>query len=306
MAAEGGGGPRARRPRSTRTTASTRRSGASTWTSSRPRRASGPSRGSGRSTSGPGPASSRSCSRAPAPASSRPTSSPRAVACAQRERRAARLADRVEVDVLEADLFPGRRASTSSSRTRPGSRTRRARRSSAPSTIPAARSSSGSCSGLPGRLAPGGEAWIVISDLAELLGLRPPGTSRRSPRAPGCASRTCARRGRRTRARGTGTIRSTPSARGEGTRLFRLVARLSASSGGAGVRARRARRRGGSARGERAARHGGPRAPAPARAAGSAARARSAGARRLHPPEHVVHAGAAASGAARGRSRAGT
>jgi SAM-dependent methyltransferase len=29
--------------------------------------------------------------------------------------------------------------------------------------------------GLPAHLAPGGEAWIVISDLAELLGLRPPG-----------------------------------------------------------------------------------------------------------------------------------
>ena len=29
---------------------------------------------------------------------------------------------------------------------------------------------------LPGRLAPGGEAWIVVSDLAERLGLRPPGT----------------------------------------------------------------------------------------------------------------------------------
>ncbi|HET8539068.1 MAG TPA: class I SAM-dependent methyltransferase [Anaeromyxobacter sp.] len=29
--------------------------------------------------------------------------------------------------------------------------------------------------GIPARLAPGGEAWIVISDLAELLGLRPPG-----------------------------------------------------------------------------------------------------------------------------------
>ena len=28
---------------------------------------------------------------------------------------------------------------------------------------------------MPERLAPGGEAWIVISDLAELLGLRPPG-----------------------------------------------------------------------------------------------------------------------------------
>jgi hypothetical protein len=27
---------------------------------------------------------------------------------------------------------------------------------------------------LPERLAPGGEAWIVLSDLAELLGLRPP------------------------------------------------------------------------------------------------------------------------------------
>ncbi len=29
--------------------------------------------------------------------------------------------------------------------------------------------------GLPAHLAPGGEAWVVLSDLAELLGLRPPG-----------------------------------------------------------------------------------------------------------------------------------
>jgi hypothetical protein len=28
---------------------------------------------------------------------------------------------------------------------------------------------------LPAALAPGGEAWIVLSDLAERLGLRPPG-----------------------------------------------------------------------------------------------------------------------------------
>jgi len=28
---------------------------------------------------------------------------------------------------------------------------------------------------LPAHLAPGGEAWLVLSDLAELLGLRPPG-----------------------------------------------------------------------------------------------------------------------------------
>jgi methylase of polypeptide subunit release factors len=39
--------------------------------------------------------------------------------------------------------------------------------------------------GLPQRLAPGGEAWIVISDLAERLGLRPPGHVERLAAAAG-------------------------------------------------------------------------------------------------------------------------
>ncbi|WP_242347017.1 methyltransferase [Anaeromyxobacter terrae] len=42
---------------------------------------------------------------------------------------------------------------------------------------------------LPGRLAPGGEAWIVISDLAERLGLRPPGAVEALAIAAGLAVR---------------------------------------------------------------------------------------------------------------------
>jgi SAM-dependent methyltransferase len=99
---------------------------------------------------------------------------PRAVACARENAERLGLADRVEI--VEADLFPpgqGRFEVVISN----------------PPWIPAEAATpleravydprgaflARLVASLPERLAPGGEAWIVVSDLAELLGLRPPG-----------------------------------------------------------------------------------------------------------------------------------
>jgi methylase of polypeptide subunit release factors len=99
---------------------------------------------------------------------------PRAVACAREN--AERLGLAGEVQVVLADLFPegGARADLVVAN---------------PPWLPAQASSpleravydpGGALLerlvlGLPARLAPGGEAWLVLSDLAEQLGLRPPG-----------------------------------------------------------------------------------------------------------------------------------
>jgi SAM-dependent methyltransferase len=97
---------------------------------------------------------------------------PRAVACARDN--AARVGLSGRVDVLEADLFAGGRADLVVSN---------------PPWIPAepvglldraVYDPSGTLldrivSDLPVRLAPGGEGWIVVSDLAERMGLRRPG-----------------------------------------------------------------------------------------------------------------------------------
>jgi methylase of polypeptide subunit release factors len=99
-------------------------------------------------------------------------SEPRAVACAGENAGRLGLADRVEV--READLFPEGRADLVLCN---------------PPWIPAdahtpleravydpgGRFLAGFLSGLPAHLAPGGEALLVISDLAVRLGLRPPG-----------------------------------------------------------------------------------------------------------------------------------
>ncbi len=99
---------------------------------------------------------------------------PAAVACARDNAARLGLADRVEI--VEADLFP------------PGD-LRAELVVSNPPWLPGAAHTpleravydpGGAflerlVSALPERLAPGGEAWIVISDLAELLGLRPAG-----------------------------------------------------------------------------------------------------------------------------------
>jgi methylase of polypeptide subunit release factors len=97
---------------------------------------------------------------------------PRAVACARENAARLGLADRVTV--VQADLFPEGRADVVVSN---------------PPWVPAephgpldrAVYDPGGALlqrlvlGIPAHLAPGGEAWIVLSDLAERLGLRPPG-----------------------------------------------------------------------------------------------------------------------------------
>lgn len=97
---------------------------------------------------------------------------PRAVACARENAERLGLAGRVEVE--QRDLFPGGRADLVLCN---------------PPWIPAeplgpldhavydpgGRFLKGFLEGLPGHLAPGGEALLVISDLAERLGLRPEG-----------------------------------------------------------------------------------------------------------------------------------
>jgi SAM-dependent methyltransferase len=98
---------------------------------------------------------------------------PRAVACARENVARLGLQDRVEV--LEADVFPPGEARFDLVVSNPPWLP-------APAATPLERAvyDPGGAFlerlvlGLPDRLAPGGEAWIVISDLAELFGLRPP------------------------------------------------------------------------------------------------------------------------------------
>lgn len=97
---------------------------------------------------------------------------PRAVACARENAARLGLADRVEV--VEADLFPPGRADLVVSNPPwlpDAARTPLERAVYDPGGAFLQRL----VLGLPDRLAPGGEAWIVISDLAERLGLRPAG-----------------------------------------------------------------------------------------------------------------------------------
>jgi methylase of polypeptide subunit release factors len=97
---------------------------------------------------------------------------PRAVACARDNASRLGLDDRVEV--LEADLFPDGGASFDLVVSNPPwlpdvARSPLERAVYDPEGSFLARL----LATVPQRLAPGGEAWIVISDLAERLGLRP-------------------------------------------------------------------------------------------------------------------------------------
>jgi methylase of polypeptide subunit release factors len=97
---------------------------------------------------------------------------PRAVACAREN--AARLGLAAQVEVREADLFPEGAADLVVSN--PPWLPDDARTSLERAVYdPGGRFLDRLVAGLPAHLAPGGEAWIVLSDLAELLGLRPPG-----------------------------------------------------------------------------------------------------------------------------------
>ena len=121
--------------------------------------------------------------RAGAPRVVASDAAPRAVACAPGERRAGS-ATRPQVEVLEADLFPEGRADLVLCN---------------PPWVPAdahtpleravynpgGRFLSRFLEGLPLHLAPGGEAFLVLSDLAERLGLRAPGALEASFAAAG-------------------------------------------------------------------------------------------------------------------------
>ena len=97
---------------------------------------------------------------------------PRAVACARENAGRLGLGERVEV--READLFPPGEAElvVSNPPWLPGEAHGPLERAV---YDPGGRFLERLVLELPAHLAPGGEAWIVISDLAELLGLRPPG-----------------------------------------------------------------------------------------------------------------------------------
>ena len=97
---------------------------------------------------------------------------PRALACARENLARLGLADRVEV--VEADLFPAGRAPLVVCNppwlpARPSSPIENA------VYDPEGRMLKGFLSGLAAHLEPGGEGWLIISDLAEHLGLRAPG-----------------------------------------------------------------------------------------------------------------------------------
>ncbi|QHC21308.1 methyltransferase [Streptomyces sp. GS7] len=95
---------------------------------------------------------------------------PRALACARENTERLGVADRVEV--VEADLFPAGRAPLVVCNppwvpAKPTSPVERA------VYDPGNRMLHGFLSGLAEHLAPGGEGWLILSDLAEHLGLRP-------------------------------------------------------------------------------------------------------------------------------------
>ncbi|MGZ5787681.1 MAG: methyltransferase, partial [Ramlibacter sp.] len=97
---------------------------------------------------------------------------PRALACARDN--VARLGLQGQVEVIEADLFPDGRAPliVCNPPWLPG-------RASSPLERAIydedSRMLRGFLQGLPAHLAPGGEGWLILSDLAEHLGLRAPG-----------------------------------------------------------------------------------------------------------------------------------
>jgi SAM-dependent methyltransferase len=100
---------------------------------------------------------------------------PAAVACARENAATLRLSDRVEA--VQADLFPEDAEPADLVVSNPPWLPAEAASPLERAVYdPGGRFLERLLLALPGRLAPGGEAWIVVSDLAERLGLRPPGT----------------------------------------------------------------------------------------------------------------------------------
>ncbi|MBW8487021.1 methyltransferase [Actinomadura parmotrematis] len=97
---------------------------------------------------------------------------PRALACAEENAARLKVADRVRIE--RADLFPAGRAGlvVCNPPWLPG---KAATSLEGAVYDPDSRMLRGFLDGLAGRLESGGEGWLVISDLAELLGLRAPG-----------------------------------------------------------------------------------------------------------------------------------
>ncbi len=111
-----------------------------------------------------------------------------AVACARENAVRLGLADRVEV--MQADLFPEGGAPADLVVSNPPWLPAEAASPLERAVYdPGGRFLERLLQALPARLAPGGEAWIVISDLAERLGLRPPGAVEALARAAGLAVR---------------------------------------------------------------------------------------------------------------------
>jgi methylase of polypeptide subunit release factors len=97
---------------------------------------------------------------------------PRALACAREN--ALRLGLQGKVEVIEADLFPAGRAPlvVCNPPWLPGRASTPVERAIYDED---GRMLRGFLQGLPAHLAPGGEGWLILSDLAEHLGLRAPG-----------------------------------------------------------------------------------------------------------------------------------
>jgi SAM-dependent methyltransferase len=147
---------------------------------------------------------------------------PRAVACARENAGRLDLAGRVEV--VLADLFPDGRADlvVSNPPWLPGEAATPLERAV---YDPGGAFLARLVLGLPAHLAPGGEGWIVLSDLAELLGLRPPGhlqalAARAGLRVAVAAEARASHRRARERGDPLHAFRSR-----EVTRLFRLAPR---------------------------------------------------------------------------------
>jgi methylase of polypeptide subunit release factors len=102
-------------------------------------------------------------------------SEPRAVACARENAERLGLAGRIEV--VEADLFPPAAAACDVVVSNPPWIPADAAVTPLERAVydPGGSFLARLVAGLPERLVPGGEAWVVISDLAERLGLRPAG-----------------------------------------------------------------------------------------------------------------------------------
>lgn len=98
---------------------------------------------------------------------------PRAVECARENLH--RLGLRERVQVLEADLFAGAEPAQLVVANPPWLPAKPSSALEQGIYDPGARMLRGFLDGLPGRLAPGGEGWLLMSDLAERLGLREPG-----------------------------------------------------------------------------------------------------------------------------------